>query len=67
MMVVLAILLTVFGSTNGSLSNGAPPVAYDGMSGFPGVASTAAAATAATAPPPASGPSDDGMSGFPGH
>jgi hypothetical protein len=59
MLVFLAILLTLAGSPNGSLPNSAPPVAYDGMSGFPGAA--------VTAPPPASGPSDDGMSGFPGH
>lgn len=58
MMVVFAILLALLGSPNGSSPNSAPPVAYDGMSGFPGAAPTA------PAPPPAS---DDGMSGFPGH
>jgi hypothetical protein len=56
MMVVLTLLLTLFGSPNGPLRT-PPPVAYDGMSGFPGVAPTA----------PVTVKMDDGMSGFPGH
>jgi hypothetical protein len=64
MMVFLAILLTLFGSANGSLpgAGSGNPSGYDGMSGVPTATSQV---SASAAPSRTSGPSDDGMSGLP--